>query len=61
MPTFNERKNQQTIKSLNSGKSPDEMGLTDEHLKYSGKTLLPTLAAIFNDIVSTKTIPEGFK
>ena len=61
MPTFNEKEIHQAIKSLNSGKSPDEMGLTAEHLKYSGETLLPTLVAIFNDIVRTKTVPEVFK
>ena len=61
MPTFNDIEIHQAIKSLNSGKSPDEMGLTAEHLKYSGETLLPTLVAIFNDIVRTKTVPDVFK
>ena len=61
MPTFNEKEIHQAIKSLNSGKSPDEMGLTAKHLKYSGETLLPTLVAIFNDIIRTETVPEVFK
>ena len=57
LPTINEKEIHQVIKSLNSGKSPDEMGLTAEHLKYSGETLLPTLVAIFNDIIRTKLYP----
>ena len=61
MPTFNEEEIHVAIKSLNSGKSPDEMGLTAEHLKYSGAVLLPTLVTIFDDIVKTKKIPEAFK
>ena len=61
MPTFNEEAIHVAIKSLNSGKSPDEMGLTAEHLKYSGAVLLPTLVTIFDDIVKTKKIPEAFK
>ena len=61
MPTFNEEEIIVAIRSLNSGKSPDEMGLTAEHLKYSGIVLLPTLVTIFDDIVKTKKIPEAFK
>ena len=38
------------IKSLNSGKAADETGLTEEHLKYSDKVLLPLIVEIFNDI-----------
>ena len=39
MPTFNEKEIYQVIKSLNSGKSPDELGLTDEQLN-SNQALL---------------------
>ena len=61
MPTFNEEEFLVAIKSLNSGKSPDEMGLTADNLKYPGTVLLPTLVTIFDDIVKTKKIPEAFK
>ena len=50
-----------SIKPLNSGKSADEIGLTAEHLKYSGSVLLAAIATIFNEIFRTKIIPDAFK
>ena len=37
------------------------MGLSAEHLKYSGAVLLQTIAEIFNEILTTKSVPEAFK
>ncbi|MEW8545343.1 MAG: reverse transcriptase family protein, partial [Candidatus Thiodiazotropha sp.] len=61
LPIIDEADIQQAIKSLNNGKAPDEMGLSAEHLKYSGSVLLPVIADIFNGILRTKSIPEAFK
>ena len=49
------------IKSLNSEKSADEMGLTAEHLKYSGTVLLAAIATVFNEILRNKVITDVFK
>ena len=37
------------------------MGLTAEHLKYSSHTLVENIAAIFNQILESRTIPESFE
>ena len=37
------------------------MGLTAQHLKYSGTVLLAAIAAVFNEIIRTKAIPDAFK
>ena len=49
------------IKSLNSGKASDEMELSAEHFKYSDEVLIPLTVEIFNDILTTKTVPKEFK
>ena len=49
------------IKSLNSGKALDEMELSAEHLKYSDKVVIPLIVEIFNDILTTKSVPKEFK
>ena len=61
LPVISEKDIHQAIKSLNNGKSPDEMGLSEEHLKYSCAVLLQTIAEIFNEILTTKSVPEAFK
>ena len=61
LPVIFESEVLKAIKSLNSGKSADEMGLTAEHLKYSGTVLLAAIATIFNEIFRTKIIPDSFK
>ena len=61
LPVISENEVLKAIKSLNSGKSADEMGLTAEHLKYSGTVLLAAIAAVFNEILRTKAIPDAFK
>ena len=56
LPVISESEVPKAIKSLNSGKSADEMGLTAEHLKYSGTALLAAIAAVFNEVLRTKAI-----
>ena len=60
-PVISESEVLKAIKSLNSGKSADELGLTAEHLKYSGTVLLAAIATVFNEILRTKIIPDAFK
>ena len=48
LPVISEKDLHQAIKSLNNRKSPDEMGLSADHLKYSGAVLLPIIAEIVN-------------
>ena len=61
LPVISESEVLKVIKSLNSGNSADEMGLTAEHLKYSGTVLLAAIATVFNEILRTKVIPDVFK
>ena len=49
------------INQLNNKKAADELGLTVEHLMYSGKSLLENITSIFNEILKTKTIQAAFK
>ena len=49
------------VKQLNSGKSPDEFGLSAEQMKAAGDTIAPALRDIFNEILKTGIIPECFK
>ena len=49
------------ISKLNSKKSPDEFGLTAEHLKCSGPVFVDNLAKLFNQIFIEKSVPEQFK
>ena len=49
------------ISKLNSKKSPDEFGLTAEHLKCSGPVFIDNLAKLFNQIFIEKSVPEQFK
>ena len=49
------------ISQLNSNKSADESGLTAEHLKNSGDTLINEITDIFNTILQEKCVPSQFK
>jgi endonuclease/exonuclease/phosphatase family metal-dependent hydrolase len=51
----------QIIAKLNTGKAPDNCGITAEHLKYAGKSLLPTITKIMNTILRTKIVPRTMK
>ena len=60
LPVISESEIHKAIKSLTTGKSADEMGLTAEHLKYSGIVLFTTIVSVFKEIIRTKTIPDAF-
>ncbi|MCG8113153.1 MAG: reverse transcriptase family protein [Candidatus Thiodiazotropha taylori] len=49
------------IQKLNSGKSPDEFGLSAEHLKFAKDIVAETITPLFNQILETRSIPETFK
>ena len=46
---------------LNNKKAADELGLTAEHLRTSGRALIEDITDIFNEILQSKTIPDSFK
>ena len=52
---------QDSVRSLNANKAPDEFGLVSEHLKYGLKPLLPLLVNIYNEIITSGIIPANFK
>ena len=49
------------ISQLNAKKSPDETGLTAEHLKYAGKAAANFISILFNQIMTEKKVPDMFK
>ncbi|MEW8546928.1 MAG: hypothetical protein AB2693_25720 [Candidatus Thiodiazotropha sp.] len=49
------------IKSLNMEKLADEMGLTSEHLEYTGSVLLKVIASVFNKMLTTHDVSDSFK
>ncbi|VDI23993.1 Hypothetical predicted protein [Mytilus galloprovincialis] len=58
---YTETEIQKSIETLNVGKSPDEYGLTAEHLKNAKSILTPVLTTLFNKIKETISIPRAFK
>ena len=52
---------QDSVRSLNVNKAPDEFGLVSEHLKYGLKPLLPLFVNIYNEIIASGIIPANFK
>ena len=46
---------------LNNGKSPDEFGLSAEHLKYGREILTLVLTCMFNNIMRNRIEPTEFK
>jgi hypothetical protein len=48
--TFSEKELEEAIRSLNSKKAPDVYGLTAEHLRYGGSTLVNYLTELLNNI-----------
>ena len=58
---FSAKKLQDSVRSLNVKKAPDEFGLVSEHLKYGLKPLLPLLVNIYNEIIASGIIPANFK
>ena len=58
---FSAKEVQDSVRSLNANKAPDEFGLVSEHLKYGLKPLLPLLVNIYNEIIASGIIPANFK
>ena len=57
---FTEQEVISSIKQLKTGKSADEFGLSAEHLKTSGKVIIPILKDIFNKVLHTGIVPDYF-
>ena len=49
------------IDKLNNGKSADENGLSSEHFKAAKPILVPAPPRLFNEILTTKEMPDSFK
>ena len=49
------------IDKLNTGKASDGYGLSTEHFKNAGETILSELANFFNNIMATGKVPSFFK
>ena len=49
------------IDKLNNGKSADEYRLSYEHFKVAKSIIVPVLTRLFNEILTTKDIPDSFK
>ncbi|CAC5391844.1 unnamed protein product [Mytilus coruscus] len=49
------------ISSLNTGKACDEFGISAEHSKASGYILIPYLTTLFNEILTTRQVPDILK
>ena len=58
---FTTKEAREAAVQLNNKKAADELGLTGEHLKYSGCALIEDITDIFNEILQSKTIPDSFK
>ncbi|CAC5358846.1 unnamed protein product [Mytilus coruscus] len=59
--TFNEEEILKSIAKLNSRKTSDEYSLTAEHFKYAGRSIIPNILSLFNNIMQTGEIPKVFK
>lgn len=58
---FSEKELEEAIRSLNSKKAPDVYGLTAEHLKYGGSTLVNYLTELLNNICKADSTPDLIK
>ena len=59
--SFTNRNVEDAIDKLNSGKAPDEYGLSAEHLKAAKHVIVPVITETFNQIMKLKTVPSSFK
>ncbi|VDH91711.1 Hypothetical predicted protein [Mytilus galloprovincialis] len=59
--TFTAEEIDKAINQLNTNKAPDIYGITAEHIKYGGDTLLQAITSIINNICSSATIPDCIK
>ena len=51
----------EVIRSLSSGEAPGFDGITYEHLKYGGKTMVRALLKFHNHIIDREEIPDSFQ
>ncbi|VDI55987.1 Hypothetical predicted protein [Mytilus galloprovincialis] len=58
---FTEEEICQAIGKLNTKKAPDIYGITVEHIKFGGDTLIKAVTAIINHICSTASVPDSLK
>ena len=58
---FSEKELEKAIRSLNSKKAPDVYGLTAEHLKYGGSTLVNYLTELLNNTCKADSTPDLIK
>ena len=49
------------IKNLKNNKAAGQDGITNQQLKFGGKTLLTKITNYFNEILNKQTIPKEFK
>jgi hypothetical protein len=49
------------ISNLKNAKAPDEFGISSEHLKFAGATVVPIVRTIIENIFKTEQIPEQMK
>ncbi|XP_033739065.1 uncharacterized protein LOC117326426 [Pecten maximus] len=61
LPTITIEEVSNTIMSFKNGKSPDQEGISAEHLKYGGPTLTSILTIIINYIFKNLYIPDLLK
>ncbi|XP_033761518.1 uncharacterized protein LOC117343284 [Pecten maximus] len=61
LPTITIEEVSNTIVSFKNGKSPDQEGISAEHLKYGGPTLISILTIIINYIFKNLYIPDFLK
>jgi hypothetical protein len=60
-PHITQKEVEKAIAKLNSGKAADQDGISAEHLKFAGSTIIPTLTNLFNTILIHGYIPQSFK
>ena len=58
---FSDQYVEKAIDKMNTGKSPDEYGLTAEHFKSAKNLLTPIITKVFNQILKEKAVPTSFK
>ena len=52
---------QKVINSMKNSKAADKEGLTAEHFKYGGDSLVQTVTDVVQDIMNGNEIPKIFK
>ena len=52
---------ERAIKKLNNNKSPGYDGITSEHVKYAGHSLIRALSLLYNHCIKSEYIPTSFR